>query len=219
MGQFQNSGRSESKSKRIIAALDCDNAVEVAEKIGEYVHAFKVNYPLVLRKGIGVIGEISKFGSVIADFKIADVPHISSQIAECAFKSGAKGVIVHAFVGSDTVKEVVKVAERYDRDVYAVVELSSEGGKEFMSRVAEELVKLARDAGCKGIVAPATRTERIRKLKKVAGDMVVITPGVGAQGGSAREAIKAGADYIIVGRSIYLGDPIKNVLSLLESLE
>ena len=206
------------QESRIIAALDCDNAVEVAEKIRDYVKAFKVNYPLVLKKGTGVIGEISRFGDVIADFKIADVPHISSQIAECAFNAGAKGVIVHAFVGSDTVREVVRVAEGYGGDVYAVVELSSEGGKEFMSAVAEKLVEVARSAGCRGIVAPATRVERIARMRELAGDMVIISPGVGAQGGDAGEALKAGADYIIVGRSIYEGDPVKNVLSLLEKL-
>ncbi len=204
---------------RIIAALDCDNAVEVAEKIGNYVRAFKVNYPLVLKKGLKVIGEISKFGEVIADFKIADVPHISSQIAECAFESGARGVIVHAFVGSDTLREVVRVAERFEGDVYAVVELSSEGGREFMSGVAEKLAKVAKEAGCRGIVAPATRVERITRLRKVAGDMIIISPGVGAQGGDACEALKAGADFIIVGRSIYTGDPVKSVVSLLERIK
>jgi orotidine-5'-phosphate decarboxylase len=34
----------------------------------------------------------------------------------------------------------------------------------------------------------------------------IISPGVGAQGGSSRETLKAGADYIIVGRGIYLSD-------------
>jgi orotidine-5'-phosphate decarboxylase len=36
--------------------------------------------------------------------------------------------------------------------------------------------------------------------------MMILTPGVGAQGGSAADAIRAGADYIIVGRSIYQAD-------------
>jgi orotidine-5'-phosphate decarboxylase len=35
------------------------------------------------------------------------------------------------------------------------------------------------------------------------GNLNILSPGVGAQGGSASAAIKAGADYIIVGRSIY----------------
>ena len=33
-----------------------------------------------------------------------------------------------------------------------------------------------------------------------------MSPGVGAQGGNSKEALKAGADFIIVGRGIYLSD-------------
>ncbi len=202
---------------RIIAALDCDNAIEVAEKISEFVYAFKVNYPLVLKKGIDVIEKIC--GDVIADFKIADVPHISSRIAEIAFEAGAKAVIAHAFVGSDTLRSVVNIAERYGGDVYAVCELSSEGGKEFMMPVAEKLAEVAVKAGCSGIVAPATRVERISALRKIVKDLKIISPGVGAQGGKAIDAIKAGADYVIVGRSIYEGDAVKNVKAILAEME
>jgi orotidine-5'-phosphate decarboxylase len=207
---------------KIIAALDCDNAIEVAKKISDFVYAFKVNYPLILKEGIGTINRLSDVGKVIADFKIADVPHISSQIAECAFEAGAKAIIAHAFVGSDTLKAVVDVAEKYGGEVYAVCELSSEGGKEFMMPVAEKLVEVAIKAKCSGIVAPATRADRISTLKSVAkkfgGDVKVISPGVGAQGGSALSAIKSGADYVIVGRSIYIGDPVKNVKKILNEL-
>jgi len=208
---------------RIIVALDCSNALEVAEKVADYIYAFKVNYPLVLREGIGIISKLSEFGDVIADFKIADVPHISSAISKCAFDAGARAVIAHAFVGSDSLKAVVGVAREYGGEVYAVCELSSEGGKEFMMPVAEKLVEVAVKADCDGIVAPATRVERITALKNKAESMgksiKIISPGIGAQGGKARDAIEAGADCIIVGRSIYTGDPVKNIKSLLKEIE
>ncbi|MCJ7463580.1 MAG: orotidine 5'-phosphate decarboxylase, partial [Thermoplasmata archaeon] len=62
---------------------------------------------------------------------------------------------------------------------------------------------LAKSAGARGIVAPATRPERIAALRKIIGGLEIISPGVGAQGGKASDAIRAGADYIIVGRAIY----------------
>ena len=45
--------------------------------------------------------------------------------------------------------------------------------------------------------------ERIAAIRKIIGDREILSPGVGAQGGSAADAIKAGADYVIVGRAIY----------------
>ncbi|AEA46931.1 orotidine-5'-phosphate decarboxylase [Archaeoglobus veneficus] len=203
----------------IIAALDTTNALNIAREIREYVDAFKVNYPLVLSEGISVVKELSSYGPVIADFKIADVPHISAMIAEIAFENGAKAVITHGFTGSDSVKAVLDVASRYNGEVYVVTELSSAGGQEFMTGVAERIVEMARNLGCHGLIAPATRPERIRKLRELAGNMQILSPGVGAQGGKAAEAIRAGADFVIVGRSIYEGNAVENARLLAEQLK
>ena len=43
-------------------------------------------------------------------------------------------------------------------------------------------------------------------IRKIAIDLSIISPGVGAQGGSVGGTIRAGADYVIVGRSIYQPD-------------
>ena len=43
-------------------------------------------------------------------------------------------------------------------------------------------------------------------IRKIAIDLIIISPGVGTQGGSADDTIWAGADYVIVGRSIYQSD-------------
>ena len=43
-------------------------------------------------------------------------------------------------------------------------------------------------------------------IRNIAIDLSIISPGVGAQGGSAGDTIQAGADYVIVGRSIYQAD-------------
>ena len=87
--------------------------------------------------------------------------------------------------------------------VFVAAEMSHPGGKQFTAPIADKLAELAKSAGARGIVAPATRPERISDLRKIIGGMEIISPGVGAQGGKASDAIKAGADYIIVGRAIY----------------
>ncbi len=190
----------------LILALDvtdAEKALEIAGKVSEHVDMIKVNYPLVLSAGIDIVAKLADLKPVIADFKIADIPYTSSLIADIAFKNGASAVIAHGFTGSDTLKAILDVASKYDGEVYVVTELSSEGGREFLTSVSNKIAELAKELGCHGIIAPATRTERVAELRRIVGDLKVITPGVGVQGGKVEDVIKAGADYIIVGRSIY----------------
>ncbi|HPS92293.1 MAG TPA: orotidine 5'-phosphate decarboxylase [Methanothrix sp.] len=84
-----------------------------------------------------------------------------------------------------------------------VTEMSHPGAELFMAPLAERMARLAADVGATGVVAPATRPERIRVIRSIIGERIIISPGVGAQGGSAGAALEAGADYLIVGRSIY----------------
>lgn len=193
--------------KELILALDVEErkmALRIAESVADLVDRFKVNYPLILSAGIRIISELAEIKPVIADLKIADIPHISARIAEIAFRNDARAVIVHGFTGSDSMKAVLNVSKRYDGEVYVVTELSSEGGVEFMEKFSLGITKKARDLGCQGLIAPATRIERLKEIREVARDMKILCPGIGAQGGSV-EALKF-ADAIIVGRSIYLSE-------------
>jgi orotidine-5'-phosphate decarboxylase len=53
------------------------------------------------------------------------------------------------------------------------------------------------------VIVGATYPEKIEEIREILGDEIpIISPGVGAQGGSAREAIDAGASFVIVARSI-----------------
>jgi len=143
---------------------------------------------------------MSSVKDVICDFKIADIPNTNKLIVEQAMSRGASAVICHGFTGDDSVKACVDAAKG---QVFVVTEMSHPGGKQFTAPVADKLATLAKSAGARGIVAPATRPERIAALRKIIGGLEIISPGVGAQGGKASDAIRAGADYIIVGRAIY----------------
>jgi orotidine-5'-phosphate decarboxylase len=202
--------------KQLILALDVmdgEKAMEIAKKVAEHIDRIKVNYPLVLSAGVGIMKRLSEIKPVIADFKIADIPYTSSLIARIAFENLAESVIVHGFVGSDTLREVCRVAEEFGGKVYAVMELSSPGGEEFMSAVSLKIVEKAKEAGCDGLIAPSTRIERLREIRKAAGDMEILCPGIGAQKGSI-EAVKY-ADGIIVGRGIYAsGNPAEEARKL-----
>ena len=198
------------QDSRLILALDVtdeEKALEVAGEVGSIVDAVKVGYPLVLSCGPDMVSKIAEHSDVICDFKVADIPNTNRLIVENVFKRGASGVIVQGFVGKDSIEACVNAAK--GKDVFVVVEMSHPGGAEFFQPVTDELVKLAREAAATGVIAPATRPERVAHIRNLAGDLKILTPGVGAQGGSAADAIKAGADYVIVGRSIYQSDDPK----------
>ena len=190
----------------LILALDVTDekeAISISKAVAEHVDAIKIGYPLVLGAGLGIITKISEFAHVIADFKVADIPNTDRLICEQTFKAGAGAVIVHGFTGKDSLTECVKTGREYGKDIYVVTEMSHPGALDFMQTAAEKLAQMAVDSGATGVVAPATRPERLREIRNIVGDLTIISPGVGAQGGSAADAIKAGADYVIVGRSIY----------------
>jgi orotidine-5'-phosphate decarboxylase len=207
---------------RLIIALDVtgrDEALSIAEKLGSTVDAIKVNYPLVLACGLGVITDIKKYAKVIADFKVADIPNTNTLICRAAFEAGADAIICQGFVGHDSVSACVEVAKKYDREVYVVTEMSHPGALDFLQPCAFELVDLACQAGASGIIAPATRPERLAEIRSRAGHMKILAPGVGAQGGDARKAIEAGADFVIVGRSIYNAkNPYDAAIGFIEQL-
>lgn len=189
------------KNNRIILALDVEDserAAELCKEVAEYIDAIKVGYPLVLNTDSNIIKKLKNFKKpVIADFKVADIPEISRKLCEIAVKSGADYVIVHGFVGEDVVKACSEVA-----NIFVVAEMSHPGAKDFMSSEADKIAKIAKKY-VYGIVAPATRPERIKKLRKIVGDIVIISPGIKAQGAAVGDAIKAGADFEIIGRGIY----------------
>ena len=207
---------------RLIIAMDVTDrkeALAIAEKLGGAVDAIKVNYPLVLACGLGIIGDLKKHANVIADFKVADIPNTNKLICEETFKAGADAIICQGFTGKDSVQACADAAKQYGKEVYVVTEMSHPGALDFLQGHALELVDLARAAGANGIIAPATRPERLALIKQRAGDMKILSPGVGTQGGDAASAIKAGADFVIVGRSIYNApDPYQAAKNFIEQL-
>ncbi len=209
------------RESRLILALDIterEGAIHLANEVGGLVDAIKVNYPIVLSLGLDIVRELAGRADVICDFKVADVPSINRLIVEQVRKTGASGVICQGFVGKDSLEACVKAAG--EMDVFVVTEMSHPGAEVFTQPVAEDIARLAVEVGATGIIAPATRPERVSVLRGIVGEKLILTPGVGAQGGSAADAIRAGADYVIVGRSIYNAeDPRAAAESIVEEIK
>ena len=205
----------------VVLALDetdPEKAMKIVSDISEYIDAVKINWPLVLSAGPDMINRLSEVTDVICDFKVADIPNTVRLIVENCVSRGAAAIICHSFTGDDSMQAAVEAAAG-KADIIAVTEMSHPGGKMFTAPVAEELAKNGVANGAVGFIAPATRPDRIRLIRSIVGDKLILTPGVGAQGGSASAAIEAGADYVIVGRAIYdAEDPVSVARSIAESI-
>jgi orotidine-5'-phosphate decarboxylase len=207
------------REKRLILALDVtsrEQALSLAGQLKDHFDAIKIGYPLILSAGLGIVTEISATLPVIADLKVADIPNTNRLICEAVLGAGASGIIAQAFPGKDSLQACAESAAEHGADLIVVTEMSHPGAELFMAPLAERMARLAVEAGASGVVAPATRPERIKLIRSIIGERIIISPGVGAQGGSAGEALLAGADYLIVGRSIYEAeDPVASAKKLL----
>jgi orotidine-5'-phosphate decarboxylase len=191
----------------LILALDATEkktALAIAGACAPHVDAIKLGYPLILSSGLAIARELEDLDlPLIADFKVADIPNTNRLIAEQVFDAGFASIICHGFTGRDSVQACVDVSVDYGGACFVVAEMSHPGATEFFhGGAAEKIARLAMECGADGIIAPATRPERARELRKIVGTRKILSPGVGAQGGDAATIAEI-VDGIIVGRAIY----------------
>lgn len=203
---------------RLILALDVVDpraAVSLARTVGAEVDAIKVGWALYLAGGPVVFREIAQQGYLLADLRTAEIPNTTRLIVSQFAGLGVNGIITQGFVGEDSVKAAVEAAG--DAEVFVLTEMSHPGGLQYTALHAEEMAADAVRANAAGIIAPATRPDRVARLREIIGARLILFRGVGTQGGSALDSIRAGADAVIVGRSIYESlDPVAAVRGFAE---
>lgn len=195
----------EEKNSRLIFNLDRINAFETLNEISDLIAAVKINRTLTDLEGLKIAEKIRKFNiPVIADFKISDIPDTNKILSKNAKDAGFDAITVHAFTGKDSVKAVSDIM-----DAVLVVSMSHEGAKEFITKNIPEFCRIAKELDIQSVVAPATRVEEIRRIRNILGDVLILSPGVGVQGACPGDAVLAGADFEMVGRSLYIENPRK----------
>lgn len=208
----------------LVVALDVpsgQSALRLAVDLESLADGFKVGLPLLLSESVSLLRAVSRTVSapLIADLKVADIPETGEAMVDRALRAGASAAIVQGFSGRDTVARCVRAARRRGGEVFVVAEMSHPGGSSYLGPAAESIARMARSTGASALVAPATRPARIRRLKAVSG-LPVLAPGVGAQGGDAVRAVRAGADWLIAGRSIVRArNPRRAAEELVETLQ
>lgn len=202
----------------LILALDVTEkkkALSIAHLCAPHLDAIKLGYPLILSCGLSLVRDLEKEDiPLIADFKVADIPNTNRLIVEQVFDAGFSSVICHGFTGQDAVQACVDTTSDYGGACFIVAEMSHPGAPEFFGgETAVRIARLAMGCGADGIIAPATRPDRIQVLRDIVKNRKILSPGIGAQGGDA-DRVAGLVDGIIVGRAIYEAeDPMAAAVS------
>ena len=227
------------KNGKIILANDYDSSVNNLEaktiqnikNLHSYLCGIKLNFHLLLPLGSKEISKINKtahdYGlQTIADIKLNDIGNTNKVTTEHLWNLGFDAVIVNPIMGLDSLKQLVKSSHKENKGVITLCHMSAPEAKlsydmEIKMGKKQQLYQLFLDGAIAskvdGIVVGATFPEIIRYCnKKTGAKLDIFSPGIGTQGGSAKEVISAGTDYLIVGRTI-LND--KNPVNVLKELQ
>ena len=148
----------------------------------------------------------------IADTKIADIGHIGGIIVEHLSEMGFDAVIIHSVIGfEEGLNSVVEKARERNIGVFSLPAMSHPGAEEILNKCFRDNVDVSLKADVDGFVLPATKPYYIKAVRDMGYEGLIISPGVGVQGAEPGKALAAGADYEIIGRSIYASeDPISS---------
>jgi len=132
-----------------------------------------------------------------------DYSLIAVKTVEITVDAGYDAVVVCGACGPDVISRCVKAAN--DKQVFVFAEFTHRDGL-LDSNIANRSARLAKELGAYGIFAPGTKPGRIKELRNIVGDLIIACCGIGAQGTEPGSAIKAGADFEIIGRTIYAAE-------------
>jgi orotidine-5'-phosphate decarboxylase len=228
---------------KIIVALDVDDlldALKLVEKLHEHVGAFKIGKQLFTARGPEAVRRIqNRGGRIFLDLKFHDIPTTVAKASVEAARHGVFMINMHALGGLAMMQEAARAVREFTGTgprplMVAVTVLTSMGPEDLLplgiSTSIEELVPrlalLARDAGMDGVVASPREIELIKKA--CGPDFIVVTPGIRPLAAGTddqkramtpAEAVRAGADFIVVGRPItHAPDPQAAARSIAEEI-
>ncbi len=229
----------------IIAALDVPNAeaaMELAKKIAPAVGGFKIGCELFTAAGPDIVRRIRATGAaVFLDLKFHDIPNTVAGAVASAVRLDVQMLTVHAAGGVD----MLKVAEQSAQEtawqlghapplvlgVTVLTSLDSQALSEIgldpnVGRQVRRLANMAAKAGLRGLVCSPLEVSELRQI--LTAGVQLVTPGVRPETHPAddqkrtltpREAIAAGANWLVIGRPIYAApDPRAAAEKILESL-
>lgn len=182
---------------------------------------FKVGKELFVAEGPSIVRALREQGNeVFLDLKFHDIPNTVSRAVTASAALGVKWITIHASGGSEMIRAAREAAEQAGPTrprILAVTVLTSLddfalkeiGVDHTAAGQVLHLARLSQASGADGVVASVQEAQSIRE--ETGGDFLIVTPGVRPATDRAndqkrvatpREAVEAGANYIVVGRPI-----------------
>jgi len=231
--------------ERLIVALDVperEKALELVALLHDCCGMFKIGLEPFCNFGPSLVEEIQqKGGRVFLDLKFHDIPRTVAQAGRAAARLGVEMFNVHAAGGREMMKAVVEAVReesigKNPPKILAVTVLTSLGAEELQRDLGinrsplEQVIfwaKEAEECGISGVVASPQEITAVRQ--HCGGNFLIVTPGIRPAGAGAgdqkristpAEAVKAGVDYIVVGRPIVQApDPRQAALEIVQEME
>ena len=207
---------------QVIIALDVgtlDEAMGLVDSLGEGTDFYKVGLELFTQEGPSVVRALTGRGKrIFLDLKLLDIPHTVARAVGRARDLDVELLTLHA-TGGRAMMAAAAEAAGDDLTLLGVTVLTSmtasdladSWGREVDS-LEEEVVRLARLAQASGVGGVVASVRETAPIKNVLGsDLVVVTPGIRLAGDDAHdqarvftpaEAVAAGADFLVIGRSV-----------------
>jgi orotidine-5'-phosphate decarboxylase len=205
---------------KIIVALDVatkEKALEIVEKLRDRISFFKIGLQLYTAEGPEIVRSLLSTGAkVFLDLKLHDIPSTVARAVEAASNLGVHMLTLHLSGGSEMVRAAT-AARANHLLILGVTVLTSATEQTLReigisAKVDDQVLRLAKlgvEAEIDGIVASP---HEIKKLRVKFGDKIkIVLPGIRPSGSESadqkrimtpRDAIRAGADYLVIGRPI-----------------
>ncbi|PHM45433.1 orotidine 5'-phosphate decarboxylase [Xenorhabdus mauleonii] len=208
----------------VIVALDYDNqhaALEFVDKIDPQSCRLKVGKEMFTLYGPQFVQALHQRGfDVFLDLKFHDIPNTTARAVAAAAEMGVWMVNVHASGGARMMTAAKEALLSYGKDAPLLIavtvltsmeqaDLSGIGVDVTPAQHAERLALLTKQCGLDGVVCSAHEAQQLKSV--CSKEFQLVTPGIRPEGSDAGDqrrimtppqAVKAGVDYMVIGRPI-----------------
>lgn len=227
--------------RSVIVALDlpsADEALALVDRLGDAADYYKVGSQLFTRAGPALVEELKERDRrVFLDLKYHDIPHTVARSVEAAAELEVDMLTLHASGGASML-EAARDAVGNDGPLlvgvtlltsFTAAEVEAVWDKQIRSLRDEvaRLAAVAADAGLDGVVSSALEVEALKR--RYGAEFLVVTPGIRPAGdvpgdqvrtATPAEAVRAGSDYLVIGRPIHAAaDPVAVLEAISEEIE
>ena len=227
-------------TKRVIVALDNKNLTQniaLVKKIKSHVFGFKIGKEFFYKYGIEGYKKVYKISNnIFLDLKLHDIPNTVERALKALIKLNPILTTIH-ISGGDKMQKISSKVKRNRTKVLGVTILtslnSSQTKKYYNNKNVNQLVKKfaqnAKNNNLDGIVCSPLELKTVRKV--VGSKMLIVVPGIRLEKNqnnkkddqkrilTPKEAIKLGADYLVIGRPIVESkNPLKTIKEINKSI-